>query len=622
MKIFHGIPVFPGVVYASLDVVLDVALHIPKSFVDVSQTPMELTRLEYAFKAAQASVSANRDAATRQLGAEYGSIFDAHLMFLNDPAIRRRIETNVKENCFSAEYAVDSAYDFYVKTIQSLEGAVYAERANDVEDVKELVLRELLNMTREESRGTREPKILATSCLKPNDASKLDRETTLAIITESGGLGSHTAIVAAALRIPTVLGLGDFLDEACQANFAIVDGGEGTVILDPTREVFERYEKRVKLQQEAQLKERKRAQESFDVKTKDGASIEIKGNIEFPHEVETCAEMGACGIGLYRTEFLYLTENNGFLPDEETHFEAYKQVLEAFERMKKKQTEQATLELENDKRLTPPEKRKILDKIKERRAVVRTFDLGADKLPERFRFTREPEPNPFMGLRSIRLSLRNTNMFRVQLRALLRASKYGKLAVMFPLVSNVVEFRQAKTIFNDVKDDLADAGVPFDPSVPLGIMVETPATVVTLERFGPEVDFFSIGTNDLLQYTTAVDRSNPIVGGLYEQESPALIRMILQTVKIANLYGKPVSLCGQMGSMPNNVPLLLGLGVRTLSVAPGMIPAIREACQAFTIDECYEIAETALGKETASSIRIFLRDEMKKKKLIPSYDDN
>ena len=276
------------------------------------------------------------------------------------------------------------------------------------------------------------------------------------------------------------------------------------------------------------------------------------------------------------------------MPDEEAHFQAYKEAL-------------ATMG-------------------QDRTTVIRTFDLGADKTPEGRNFAREREPNPFMGLRSVRLSLRYTDMFRTQLRAILRASVYGKAAVMFPLVTTIREWRQAKMIFHDVCEEFNERGEPYDHDIALGIMVETPATVIMLDQFAIEVDFFSLGTNDLLQYAQAVDRSNKEVNALYAQESPALMRLIKRVVDVSNLYGKPLAICGQMASVPANVPLLLGLGLRALSVAPGMILQTKEICETFTIQECEEIAKQAWLMETADDVRIFLNNELKKKVSNFAYD--
>jgi len=585
MKIFQGIPVSPGVSIGPLAIV-DVALRVRRRKIEAEQVEKELERLAAAFPVAQEKLKENRDAVEKQLGKEYAQIFEAHLLILNDPKLRGKIEASVREELNSAERAVEKNFDEYADLLRGLQDATFAERANDIVDVKTRLLSELLDASVDASAPTERPTILAASNLTPSAASNLDPSKTLGIVAEIGGLGSHTAIVATALQIPTVLGVGSFIAQANDGATAIVDGDAGRLILDPTDETLRKYvAKRDAQRREKELLATNYA--SAPAKTKDDVTIKISGNIEFPYESGVCRQNGAHGVGLYRTEFLYLAQSDGKLPDEETHFQAYKSVVE---------------------------------KMEGRPVVIRTFDLGADKLPEGLTFASAKEPNPFMGLRSIRLSLRNTEMFRVQLRAILRASVFGKIRVMFPLVSTITEFRQAKMIFRDVCEELQEENIPFDPDIPLGIMVETPATALMLELFVHEVDFFSIGTNDLLQYTMAVDRSNKDVNFLYEQECPALIRLIKRVVDVANMYGKPVSLCGQMGSSPANASLLIGLGLRSLSVAPGMILQIKKVCGNVTIKECEEIAQNALFKETSSSMRVYLRSEFRRR--FPELNEN
>ncbi len=578
MKIFQGIPVSPGVSIGPLAIV-DAALRVRRRKIESSQVEKELDRLATAFPVAQAKLKANRDAVERQLGKEYAQIFEAHLLILSDPKLRGEIETSVRDELNSAERAVEKTFDRYAELLRGLQDAAYAERANDIIDVKTRLLGELLEARVEANAASERPTILAASNLTPSAASNLDPSKTLGIVAETGGLGSHTAIVATALQIPTVLGVGSFIAQATDGGTAIVDGDAGRLILEPTDEMLRKYvAKRDALRREKELLATNYA--SAPARTKDDVAIKISGNIEFPYEADACRNNGAHGVGLYRTEFLYLSQNGGALPDEETHFQAYKSVAE---------------------------------KMAGRPVVIRTFDLGADKLPEGLTFASTKEPNPFMGLRSIRLSLRNTEMFRVQLRAILRASVFGKIRVMFPLVSTITEFRQAKMIFRDVCEELDEENISFDRDIPLGIMVETPATALMMELFVHEVDFFSIGTNDLLQYTMAVDRSNKDVDFLYEQECPALIRLIKRVVDVARIYKKPVSLCGQMGSSPANVMLLLGLGLRSLSVAPGMILQIKKVCGNATIKECEEIAQNALFKETSASMRVYLQSEFRRR---------
>ncbi|MBP3557979.1 MAG: phosphoenolpyruvate--protein phosphotransferase [Thermoguttaceae bacterium] len=585
MKIFQGIPVSPGVSIGPLAIV-DSAVRVRRRKIEPAQVERELERLATAFPTAQEKLKANRDAVARQLGNEYAQIFEAHLLILSDPKLRVKIETCVRDELNSAERAVEKIFDQHADLLRGLQDAAYAERANDIVDVKTRLLGELLDASENATASNERPTILCASNLTPSAASNLDPTKTLGIVAETGGLGSHTAIVATALQIPTVLGVGSFVAQATDGATAIVDGGAGRLILEPTDEMLRKYEaKRDALRREKELLETNYA--SAPAQTQDGVAIKISGNIEFPYEADECRKNGAHGVGLYRTEFLYLSQNAGELPDEETHFQAYRSVAE---------------------------------KMEGRPVVIRTFDLGADKLPEGLTFASAKEPNPFMGLRSIRLSLRNTEMFRVQLRAILRASVFGKIRVMFPLVSTITEFRQAKMIFRDVCEELQEENIPFDPDIPLGIMVETPATALMLELFVHEVDFFSVGTNDLLQYTMAVDRSNKDVSFLYEQESPALIRLIKRVVDVAKMYGKPVSLCGQMGSSPANALLLLGLGLRSLSVAPGMILQIKRVCGNVTIKECEEIAQNALFKETSSSMRVYLQSEFRRR--FPETSEN
>ena len=578
MRYFHGIPVSPGVEIGLVSVVANNNFLIRPRAIESTKVAAELAKLDSAFECAAEALERRRIDASEQLGEQYGQIFEAHALILRDAKLREKIEKTISEDRLCSEYAVYQAFNYYAKLLQGLQDAPYADRANDVVDVRDQLLRQLLAVNQEVALSSESGKILAANFLNPSDAAKLDPAKTIAIVTETGGLGSHTAIVASALGIPTVLGVGPFISELYEDDLAIVDGSAGLLIINPDPETVQRYQAK-KDEQERRRRRRAALREKLVVRTSDGVEIEVKGNIEFPNEAAKCVENGAAGIGLYRTEFLFLTSPNNKIPDEETHFRAYKSVLETVG------SEQST--------------------------IIRTFDLGADKTPGDKTFVDVKEPNPFMGLRSIRLSLRHTEMFRSQLRAILRASVYGKVKIMFPLVTTITEWRDARAIFMDVRDDLLEEGVPFDREIPLGVMVETPAIVVMLEQFAPEVDFFSIGTNDLLQYTQAVDRSNENVMSLYQQESPALLRFIRHTISVANHYGKPISLCGQMGSMPTCAPLLLGLGLRSLSVSPSMILQTKELCESFSMARCEEIARKAWRLETAADIRAYLRSQLR-----------
>ncbi len=576
MKIYQGIAVSTGVVIGSA-IVLDTARRlINRRRIEIWDIAEENLRLDNAFTNVEKQLSANIDTATNQLGAEYGKIFEAHLSILGDTKLRDEIESLIREKYYSAEYAVNVIFEHHANLLRSIQqNAVLAERVNDLFDIEDHLLCELMGIRKMGLANLDHPSIVLAPNLSPSETANLDKTHVVGIATESGGLGSHTAIVAAALQIPAVLGLGHFLRQVRDGDPIIIDGSKGILILDPEVETIDRY----KIIQDKEITARKKRTKNIAVPTQtlDKVDVALYGNIEFPYESKLCMEYGAEGIGLYRTEFLYLATDPDKMPDEEVHFNAYKQVAQT---------------------------------MGDRPVTIRTFDLGADKLPEGVSFTRDKEGNPFMGLRSVRLSLRNTAMFRMQLRAILRASAFGNFRIMFPLVSNIIEFRQAKMLVNDVAEELYEAGIPFDNKIPLGIMVEVPSTVIMLHTYMRDVDFFSIGTNDLVQYTLAVDRSNKEVSSLYNAEDPALLRLVYHAIKVASRYDKPISLCGQMSSNPLYTMLLLGLGLRHFSVTPSSIPEIKEICLKVSIKDCQQVLKEVMFMETAREIRSFLKREM------------
>ena len=397
--------------------------------------------------------------------------------------------------------------------------------------------------------------------------------------TETGGPGGHTAIVAKGLELPAVVGIGNFLDNVSDLAKIIVDGDRGRVIVDPDDATLLQYEQR--LAQRRDLSARLAELRDLPAETTDGVRVLLSANIEFPHETETCLKRGADGIGLYRTEFLYLSSTEE--PSEENHFQAYSQVIQ---------------------------------EMKGRPVVIRTLDLGADKMGHRP--LAENEHNPFLGLRSIRLSLRNLDLFRPQLRAVLRAAVYGDVRMMFPLITTLAELRQARMLLKVVAEDLKESGVEHRSDIPIGMMVEVPAAVVMLERFIPDVDFLSIGTNDLAQYTLAVDRSNEYVADLYQSSDPAVLRLIKQCVGVADENGIPLSVCGEMSSNPGRALLLLGLGIRHLSVPPLSLPRVKKAIRSVTIQQCREIADRVMTLEAARDVDLYLLDRLAD--LVPELD--
>lgn len=574
MQVLQGITVSPGVAIGEALVLHNEGFRIPRHFVSRDAVDDELARLAEAINVVIGELAFSRDAIARELGTHYGAIFDAHEQLLRDKRLRGEMDDLIRETNYSPEYAVSRTMRKYAKIFQDIGDPHLSERANDLFDLERRLLRKLLGIERQELSHLVSPVILLAHDLTPGEAALLDRRYVLGFATEVGGAGGHTAIVAQGRDITAVVGVGDFLSDVSGGDQVIIDGDHGQVILQPDEATLARYV--------AIAEQRKtriallRGFRDLPAVTSDGlAAIEVHANIEFPTETDDCREACADGVGLYRTEFLYLAGNR--MPDEDEHFAAYDQVAES---------------------MFP------------KTVTIRTLDLGADKLP--LSMSGEPEPNPFLGLRSIRLTLRNLPLFRVQLRAIVRASARGNVRILFPLITTLQELRQAKMVLKDVMEDLADANVPFSPKLPIGIMVETPAAVVMLDKFLDEVDFVSLGTNDLVQYALAVDRSNRKVAELYQASDPAVLRLIAMAVKYASAANSSLSLCGQMGDVPRYTMLLIGMGLRSLSVPPSGIPRIKQICRSVTLAQCEAVAQRALNMDGAREVDQFLLEELRR----------
>ena len=573
MQILKGIPVSPGVAIGEAMIIDNEGFRIPRRFVARDAVEDELSRLDAAISSVANSIEENRRAVTEQLGEKYGAIFSAQLQMLHDQHLHDELEELIRIRHNSPEYAVSRILRRYAKVFQSLESTQHAELASDIFDIEKRLLYNLLGLRREELSHLTSPVIVLANTLTPSETANLNRKYVLGFVTEEGGRGGHTSIVAEALELPAVVGTGRFLTDVSGGELVIVDGDNGQVILRPDEETIARF--RHELEEHHALAKKLTELRDLPSETTDGHLIDLFANIEFPSEVEACQSRGADGIGLYRTEFLYL--GTGKMPNEEDHYNAYVKVARA---------------------------------LSEQPVVIRTVDLGADKLdPEH---DRQRQRNPFLGLRSLRLSLRNPQLFRTQLRAVLRASTLGNIKLMFPLVSTLVELRQAKAIVNEVREELDSEGIEFSHNIPIGMMVEVPAAVITLDAFLDEVDFLSLGTNDLIQYALAVDRSNHDVATLYDAGNPAVLRLIDMTVKAAQQGSVPVTLCGQMSGNTTYTMLLLGLGLRSLSVAPSAIPEIKKICRSVDISQCEALAQQALELETASDVNNLLKGELKR----------
>lgn len=574
MQRLQGIAVSPGVAIGEAMVLDHEGFRIPRRFLQRGAVEIELGRLKEAIDASTAEIEINRQRISEQLGDDYASIFSAHVQMLNDPRLRQELEEMIRDRYYSPEYSVSRVLRRYAKVFQSLEGAYMAERAQDIFDIEKRVLRHLLGQSREGlAKITSEVLVLARE-LTPSETAQMNPKFIRAFATEIGGPGSHTAIVAEGLGIPAVVGVGNFLTEVSGGETVIIDGDEGLVIVQPDEETLARYVHEA--DQQATLAVKLEELRDLPAETTDGTKIQLLGNIEFPSEVQQCMDRGVDGIGLYRTEFLYLMGGN-VDPTEEDHVAAYTEVAAA---------------------------------MADKPVVMRTLDLGADKLPNLP--TPDDERNPFLGLRSIRLALKHVDLFRTQLRAILRSSTAGNIRLMFPLVSTLIEFRRAKMVLADAMEDLEEEGVPFDRDIKVGMMVEVPSAVMMMDRFCEEVDFVSIGTNDLVQYTLAVDRSNRDVASLYTSADPAVLKLMKIAIDSANTHDKPIGLCGQMSGNPIYTMLLLGMGLKSLSVTPAAAPEIKRVCRSVSMEECRRVAEHALTLESSRDVKTFLREELSK----------
>jgi phosphotransferase system enzyme I (PtsI) len=591
MEIRRGTPVSPGVAIGPALVIDTEGVLIPHRLVPADDVPGEIDRLRRAMQEAAADARETRNRITARLGPALGNIFGAQSSGFEDHQLRTRIENLIRKENYSAEYAVSRAVRELVRQLDEVGRkagehvrAEAARRASEMIDLERQLLATLLGHRPQPLRELTEPVVVLAHDLMPSDTADFSARTVRAFATESGGPTSHTAILAGALEIPAVVGVDRFLNDVSGGDVVIVDGYKGLLIIDPDEETLARYE--VRRAEDLSRADRFDALRDKPAVTLDGTPVRLLGNIELSLEAAHCLSYGADGVGLYRTEFLYLNKTTE--PTEEEHYEAYRTVLR---------------ELGPDKPV-----------------VIRTLDLGADKFSTMSELLFG-EKNPFLGLRSVRLCLRNLNLFKTQLRAILRAAVHGDVRIMFPMISTLEELKQCRTLLNEVRDDLDDAGIPFKSDIPIGTMIEVPSAAVMADVLAREVKFFSIGTNDLIQYTLAADRNNENVANLYSPADPAVLRLIRTVVQAARQRATPidVNVCGEMSGEPLYVPLLLGLGLRQLSATPRKIPEIKRVIRQLRLSEAERLADHALTLETASQVGNFLRDQLRR--ILPEAAD-
>lgn len=573
----QGIAVSPGVAIGEVLVFDSEGYQIDRNRPAGATAESEVRRFFAAVESAREKLEASREQTSAQLGVQLGNIFSAQQQMLIDPRMHAEIQKLIECQAYTAEFAVSEVLSGYAAAFRRAGSGFLAERAADVRDIEKALLEGLSGKPTNTLRNLPHPAVVASYDLTPGETASLNPAEVLGICTEIGGPSGHTAIVARGLEIPAVVGIGPFLHRINSSGQIVVDGHRGTVILDPDAATLQRYTDR--RQHRQNLRTQLAAIRDLPATTSDGVRIALMANIEFPQEAASCVDRGADGVGLYRTEFLYLGSTHE--PTEEDHYEAYIEVI---------------------------------SQMAGRPVIIRTVDLGADKMglvP-----SGRDENNPFLGLRSIRLSLRNPAQFRVQLRAIMRAANEGDIRIMFPMIATLDELRNARFVLRSVVEDLREEGCSVRSDVPIGIMVEVPSAVMMLDRFLPEIDFVSIGTNDLTQYTLAVDRSNEAVADLYQACDPAVLRLIARTCELATAGDISTSVCGEMSNKPAYALLLVGMGVRTLSVAPSAIPVLKKAIRSITIGQCEAMAWRAMRLETAREVDAFLQNQLAD--LVPS----
>jgi phosphotransferase system enzyme I (PtsI) len=572
MEIRKGIAVSPGIAIAKAMVIDSRDYRIPRRTIMPSQRTAEIQRVRKAFARAIQELDEIKSA-KRIEESEIGDIFAVHMRFLRDKSFRKRITDLINKEKVTAEYAVSTVLREIASHFAGIDDTYISERAADICDIERRLLKHLQGRVEDNLGHLREEVVILAHDLTPTQTAGFNKTFVKGFATERGGRTSHTAIVARSLGIPAVVALGELSLEISPDCQVIVDGNRGVVIIDPDEEMLAQYKRYA--EQVTRFVSELNELRDLPAETRDGVRIELMGNIEFPDEAAQVLEKGGDGIGLYRTEFLYLY--GGSEPTEDDHYHAYAETIRT---------------------------------LKDKPVVIRTMDLGADKMPHSN--WHPNETNPALGLRSIRYCLQDLPMFKTQLRAILRASVLGDVRMMFPLITTLQELRQAKMIVRDVMEDLDEYAVPYNAKMPIGIMIETPSSALTAGLLAQEADFFSIGTNDLIQYTLAVDRANEHVSTLFSPAEPAVLRLIRSVIQEAHKARIGLSVCGEVASDPEFIMLLLGMGVRTLSLAVPMIPEVKKIVRSVSIEQCGRLARRVATLDSSRQIKNVLRDAASK----------
>ena len=560
---FKGTGASPGIAIGKVLVVEHGELEIQK--VSISNIEEEVARLDKAVEVSKEELTKVKEKALLELGEHEAEIFEAHLLVLEDPELIDSAKAKIKDEQVNADYALKEIRDMFVGMFESMDNEYMRERAADIKDVTNRIIRHLLGVKIVDLAALEEEVILVAHDLTPSDTATMNKSKVLGFLTDIGGRTSHTAIMARTLEIAAVVGLTDITTKANDGDYIVFNGDTGEVILNPDEETIDKY---TKLKNE--FDEYRKSLELLKGKpsqTTDKRHVELAGNIGSPNDVEGLIKNDAEGVGLYRTEFLYMDKEDGF-PTEEEQYEAYKAVLEGMDN---------------------------------KPIVIRTLDIGGDKeLPY---FDMEPEMNPFLGYRAIRICLDRKDIFKTQLRALYRASVHGTLRIMFPMISSLEELLAAKEVVAEVKEELKSEGIAYADNVEVGMMIEIPSAAVISDILAKHVDFFSIGTNDLIQYTCAVDRMNQKISYLYNQFNPAVLRLIKTVIDNAHAEGKWVGMCGESAGDQRMIPILLGFGLDEFSMSPISILPARKLITSVSYEDMKKFAGEVLAMGTAEEIK-------------------
>ena len=559
----QGVGVSPGVARGALYVAEDDRDEIAKHHIEASQIPHEIGRFETALILTRSQILEMQERIAQSIGAKDAGIFDAHLLVVEDRTLIDEVLRKLQTDLCNVEFVFQEVASHYAHTLSQIDDPYLRERALDIQDVTKRVLRNLQGKAPKDFLGLTHAHILLAHNITPSDTATMNRQYVLGLATDLGSRTSHTAIMARSLGIPAVVGLHDASEKLESGREVLLDGYNGLLILDPTPETLWHYgelehKRSLVAQQLTGLRETKSM-------TRDGRHIVLSANIELPDEVEAAPRNGAEGIGLYRTEFLYL--NRTTLPSEEEQYATY---------------------------------RKVAEQVQPHPLIIRTFDLGGDKLAGAL--DGDDEMNPFLGHRAIRFSLERVDIFKAQLRAIIRASAVGNVKVMFPMISGLEELRRALEVFEECKTELEKEGQQFDPKTEVGAMIEIPSAAISADRLAREIDFFSIGTNDLIQYGIAVDRTNERVAHLYQPTHPAVVRLLKMVADAGHAHDIWVGVCGEMAGDLALTPLLLGLGMDELSVGASLVPRVKRAVQSLTHSECQKLVSDSLELDTPSEI--------------------